>query len=230
MDVDHGVAAIEKVKQRIERGVAEEFLAIAREQRNTLEAQRFEAIARFGDGRVDVVHRHQTEAAEALRMLGDQLGCVIVAAAGEGRGLVRRQESDARLPQRQHRKRNPMLVHELERQLGRPIRIAADRRPGAGLVHRLAIELRNEVEVHVDHARCHGARSSFDFPSPLWGGAGVGVGRLLASGDACAPPRDPHPIPPHKGEGAACGSRSLYFDALMVGTLVQSSSTSTMAA
>ena len=74
MDVDHRVAAIEIAQQRIERGVAEEFLAVACEQRNALEAQRFEAIARFGDRRVDVVHRHETEAAEPFRMLRDQLG------------------------------------------------------------------------------------------------------------------------------------------------------------
>ncbi len=154
MEVDHRVAAVEIVQQRIERGVAEKFLAVAREQRNALEAQRLEAIARFRDRRIDVVHRQETEAAETFRMLRDQFGRVIVAAAAEGRGLVRRQEADARLPQRQHRQRNPVLVHELERQRRRPIRITADRRPGAGLVHRVAIELRNEVEVHVDHARC----------------------------------------------------------------------------
>ena len=74
MDVDHRVAAIEIAQQRIERGVAEEFLAVACEQRNAFEAQCFEAIARFRDGRIDVVHRHEAEAAEPLRMLRDQLG------------------------------------------------------------------------------------------------------------------------------------------------------------
>src|SRR5580704_18354529 len=39
------------------------------------------------------------------------------------------------------------------------------------------------------------------FPSPLWGGAGVGVARLLTVVDASVSPPDPHPIPPHKGEG-----------------------------
>jgi hypothetical protein len=33
-------------------------------------------------------------------------------------------------------------------------------------------------------------------PSPLWGGVGVGVGRLRESVDECDPPRDPHPRPP----------------------------------
>ena len=74
MEVDHRVAAVEIVQQRIERGVAEKFLAVAREQRNALEAQRLEAIARFRNGRVDVVHRHETEAAEAFRVLRDQFG------------------------------------------------------------------------------------------------------------------------------------------------------------
>src|SRR5580704_3897077 len=53
MDVHHRVAALEIAQQRIERGVAEKFLAVACEQRNALEAQCFKAITRFRDRRVD---------------------------------------------------------------------------------------------------------------------------------------------------------------------------------
>src|SRR5580692_1140935 len=38
-----------------------------------------------------------------------------------------------------------------------------------------------------------------DFPSPLWGGVGVGVGRECESVDACALPHDPHPALPTGG-------------------------------
>ena len=81
MDVDDGVAGIEIVQERIERGVAEECLAVAREQRNALEMQRVETVLGFRDRHVDIVHRQQAETAEPLWVLRDQLGGVIVAAA-----------------------------------------------------------------------------------------------------------------------------------------------------
>ena len=39
------------------------------------------------------------------------------------------------------------------------------------------------------------------FPSPLWGGAGVGVGEVLLKRRRRAPTSRPPPHPPHKGEG-----------------------------
>src|SRR5258708_21270944 len=41
----------------------------------------------------------------------------------------------------------------------------------------------------------------FFFPSPLWGGAGVGVERIYKSVEALTPPPTAPPYPPHKGEG-----------------------------
>ena len=51
-----------------------------------------------------------------------------------------------------------------------------------------------------------GAAGTHLFPSPLWGGAGVGVERLSAIVDALRDARrhsTPHPTLPHKGEGDA---------------------------
>jgi hypothetical protein len=40
-----------------------------------------------------------------------------------------------------------------------------------------------------------------NFPSPLWGGVGVGVARFYKCVDACALPPDPHPSLPTRGKG-----------------------------
>jgi len=86
-------------------------------------------------------------------VLRDQCGGVVVAAAGKGRGAAGRQEADAGLRHRDDGQRDAVLVHEFERKLRRPIRIASDGRSAARFVHRIPIELRDQMKVHVDHAR-----------------------------------------------------------------------------
>ena len=46
------------------------------------------------------------------------------------------------------------------------------------------------------------------FPSPLWGGVGVGVGRPGAGVDDCASPPDPPPYPPPQGGGKNYAERA----------------------
>src|SRR6202023_4361019 len=46
-------------------------------------------------------------------------------------------------------------------------------------------------------AACTGV-TFFFFPSPLWGGTGVGVGRIYKSVDALTPPPTSPPYPPHQ--------------------------------
>jgi hypothetical protein len=90
-------------------------------------------------------------------MLGNQFGGVVIAAARERASLVGWQESDARLAEREHGKRNAVPVQKLERKLRRPVRITADRRASAGLVHRIPVEFRDHMKMHVDHSAGHAA-------------------------------------------------------------------------
>ena len=160
MDVDDGVAGVEIVQERIERGVAEKCLAVARKQRNAFEMQRVETVLGFRDSQADIVHWQQPETAEPLWVLRDQLGGVIVTAAREDRRFLLRHEADAGLAERQQRKRDAVIVHEIQRQCRCPVWIAPDRGPAAGLVNRVPVELRNEVEVDINQAGGHGVRSA----------------------------------------------------------------------
>src|SRR5262249_26476447 len=63
-------------------------------------------------------------------------------------------EADARLRQRGQRNLDAVAIHQLERELRRPVRIPADRWTAPGLVHGLAVERRNVREVDVDAAWC----------------------------------------------------------------------------
>ena len=158
MHIDDGLAAVKELHQRIERLVAEEFFAIACEQADAFEVQRLEAIFRFGNSGIDVVHRDQAEAAEPLRPLLNQLGRVVIALVRQCRRPSARQELHAGLRNRGDGKLDFMLVHDVERERRRPFRIAADGGPGARVVDRIAIERRNEMQVNVDlagrHASC----------------------------------------------------------------------------
>ncbi len=119
--------------------------------------QRVETVTRLGDRGIDVVHRQEAETAEPPRILSDQFGGVVVTFARKIGGLVGGEETDARLCDRRDCQCNAVFVHEVERKVRRPVRVAPDRGPAAGLIDRFAIELRNEMKVYVDLAGCRSA-------------------------------------------------------------------------
>ena len=82
----------------------------------------------------------------------DQRGGIVVATARQRLRAVGRAEPHAGLRQRGERDLDAEAVHQLERELRGPVGIAADRGAAAGLVHRLAVERRNVVEMNVDPA------------------------------------------------------------------------------
>src|ERR1700722_12246711 len=85
MNVHDRLARIQITHQRIEPRITKELFIVAREQRDAFETKRFEAVTRFADGGVDIVHRQQTKTAEAARIQRHQLRGVVVDTAGEGR-------------------------------------------------------------------------------------------------------------------------------------------------
>ena len=153
MHENHGAARVERRHHRIELGVAEERAVVAREQADAAELQRIQAIADLVHRIARVPHRHGAECAEPLRPARVELGGVVVVAARQRFRLAGRAELHAGLRQRGERRRDVEPVHGFERELGRPVRIAADRRAGTGRVHRIRIEPRNEVKMNVDPAR-----------------------------------------------------------------------------
>src|SRR6516225_5683348 len=138
---------------RVERAVAQKLLAIARKQRHAVEAKLIERMGDLCAGAVHASHRHGGEGPEARGPARDELGRVFVAAARERLAVRRRAEADAGLRQRGERNLDAVRIHQIERELWRPFRIAADGGAASGGIDRLAVKRRNVMKVNVDAAR-----------------------------------------------------------------------------
>ena len=87
MGVDHRFAARELFEHGIESRIAEPLIAIAGEEHDAVGFQHIETVFDLLEAGIDIRQRQVDEHAEALGMVGDQLGCVIVA---QPRQLLRR--------------------------------------------------------------------------------------------------------------------------------------------
>src|SRR5581483_11200592 len=126
--------------------------AVACEQADALMLKRSKAVLDLGKGVARIPHRHERERAEAAGPTCAQFACEFVAAAGELQCRSALAELNAGLGKRGQRGLNAEGVHCLERALGRPVRIAADRRAGARFVGGILVELRDEMKMNIDAA------------------------------------------------------------------------------
>jgi hypothetical protein len=156
MDERNRTAPIERLQNRTESAVPQKLLAVACKQRHPVEAQRVQRMADLGERKIEIAHWNGRKSSEPGGPARNELGSVFVAAAGKRLHGFRRAETDARLRQRGERQFDPMRIHDIERDLRRPIRVLADGRTTARLVNRVAIERRDQMKMHVDAARCSG--------------------------------------------------------------------------
>ena len=150
MDIDHGLAAVELLIDRGERGIAEILVLVAREQAYAVGLERVAGVFDLLQAALHVRRRNAGKQAEAAGMILDHRGAVLVELPREGAGLLDIVAvPDPGLGDGEAGRGNPALVHVLERQGRRPFR---RRSAGAAArrVHGIDVELRDEVMVHVD--------------------------------------------------------------------------------
>ena len=146
------IVGVERLHDRIEMGIPQELLAVACEQADAMVLERAERMIDLGNRLAQVPHRHHRERTEALGPARAKLARILVAAPRQRGGLGGIAELHARLRERGQRELDAILVHQLERALGRPLGVAADRGPGTGRVNGVLVERRDEMEVDVDAA------------------------------------------------------------------------------
>ena len=120
MGVDHRLATVELFHDRRERRVAQELALVVGHHADAVHLQRVESICDLAQAAFDVRHRHDSEQAEAARVVRDHLGAEVVALVGERAGGVVVAEEHARLADRQDRGRDAALVHVVDRLCDRP--------------------------------------------------------------------------------------------------------------
>ncbi len=99
MHEHHRVARVQQGQHGIEARIAEEMLAVAREQRDAVELQHVERVGDFVEGALRRRHRDGGECAEAPRPARGEISGVIVAAARHGLRVGFAAEADAGLRQ-----------------------------------------------------------------------------------------------------------------------------------
>ena len=155
MNEHHGAAAIELGEHGLETRIAEMRPLVVGQQHDAVGLQGIERVGEFGQARLDIRQRQGGEQAEARGVGADRLGSRLVHRAGEGACRRAVAEMHAGRGDRQDRRRDVEPVHARERSVHVP---GGPRRHAVGLDlagrHRgLAVEIGDEVSVHVDPAR-----------------------------------------------------------------------------
>jgi hypothetical protein len=88
MRIDHGFAAVQFVEDRLEGGIAQIAIAIARQQPDAIGFQGVESVLDFFEAVVDGGHRQKREQAEATLVIRSHLCAVLVHLAREAAGFV----------------------------------------------------------------------------------------------------------------------------------------------
>ena len=151
MGIDRGVAPVELLPDRIEERVAEPLVAVVRHHADAIDVERVEDVADFLQRLVDMRQRQRREDAEPAGMVGRHLLAVLVRLARDLDRDRLAERNDLRRGWRKHGRRNPALVHVVQRFLNRPVR---QRRIGApDDVHRVEPARGRDMMVHVDAVR-----------------------------------------------------------------------------
>ena len=154
MDEHDSGALVQHREHGIERRIAQELAAVAREQRNTIESEGIETVSDLIERALRAPHRDGDKGAEAPGPACHQLGGIFVAAPRQELRAFLCAKSDPGLRQRGERDLDAVGVHDIERERRGPVRIFADGGTAARGIDRVAVERRNQVEMDVDPACC----------------------------------------------------------------------------
>ncbi len=150
VNVDHCLAPVELFVDRRKRRIAEILVLIAGEQPDAVGLERVERVFDLLEASLHIRRRDAGEQPEAAGMIFHHGCAVFVKPSGEAACLLHIVAiPDAGLDDGQDRGCDPALVHVLERGRRRPFRWR-----GAGAAarrhHRIHVERRDEVMMHVD--------------------------------------------------------------------------------
>ena len=120
MGVDHGLAPVELGHHRLERGIAEPLVAVAREQADAVGLERIESIFDLAQARFNIRERQRCEHAEAARIVDHEARCKVVALARDPAALRVIADPDTGRGDRRDGRGDAGAVHVLNRFLDRP--------------------------------------------------------------------------------------------------------------
>ena len=131
MGVDDSIAPVEFLEDRVERGIAQPFVAVACEQADAVRLERIEAVFDLAEAGVNVRKRQCGEYTETARMIRGQSRRVLVAFAAKPDRRRRIVKGVSRRRDRTDTCGHARPVHILETPRGSPVRRSARETLGA---------------------------------------------------------------------------------------------------